>query len=705
MVNHMTLDDIESALDIIDDNGGTGEWESAPLDTTDRWLFPRFEGADKIGKCSTKAHAAKGNHAESKPCKDWSVDQANMYLSRSGVGPYDTDVETLCAWLDAPRNIVGGVMLLGSPGTGKLLPLETPIPTPTGWTTMGELEQGDLVLGRDGKPTRVVFTSTVEQTPDLYDVHLSDGSVVTACADHQWVVSNKRDRATGREQVLTTSAIKAAGLYGSDLRCNWAIRVAAPLNLRKKNLPLDPYVLGVWLGDGATHRNGGAITSMDEQIIKAVVEAGFPISSSHKQATNRATTYRFEGLGAALYAAGVGNGKEPKSSIHMGWRYGSIPATEANFGKHIPLAYLRASYEQRLALLQGIMDTDGTVSRNGQCEVALSDERLARDVLDLIHTLGIKAKITTEPSFYRDEEGELVQCKERHRIHFTTTQQVFRLDRKMTRLPEKIRSTNQWLYIEKIVPVETRPGKCIQVDNEDSTYLCTENYIPTHNTALAQAAATHGGWNFRVITATPDHTKDSLLIRFMGEGKGLNGTAFGLGPLAQAVADAAERKTVLCIDEFMLFVDGVKPVFYPLLDGNHWLPEANIDGSAMPIPDNFRVIVTSNPQVRGASLPEPIASRFASTTLTVETSASMLRDLAIDDAIVAAWEALGTQGLWRPQIREIRLADYWLSVDMAQAVSAFVPEHCPESQRKAVRDTVVGYLGGNIREDGRLVVA
>jgi MoxR-like ATPase len=227
----------------------------------------------------------------------------------------------------------------------------------------------------------------------------------------------------------------------------------------------------------------------------------------------------------------------------------------------------------------------------------------------------------------------------------------------------------------------------------------------TGKTALAQAAATHGGWEYRVITATPDHTKDSLLTRFVGEGKGLNGTAFGYGALSQAVHDSKDKKILLCIDEYMLLQDGVKPITYPLMDGNHWLPEANIDGSAMEIPDNFRLIVTSNPQVRGASLPEPIASRFASTTITVETSGDMLRALAIDESVVAAWESLGVQGLWRPQIREIRLADYWLPVDVTQAVSAFLPEHCPESQRASVRDVVVGFLGGDIRNDGRLVVS
>jgi len=219
--------------------------------------------------------------------------------------------------------------------------------------------------------------------------------------------------------------------------------------------------------------------------------------------------------------------------------------------------------------------------------------------------------------------------------------------------------------------------------------------------ALAQAACTHADRRYTMLTATPDDTKDSLRMRFVGEGKGDDGTAFAKSSLVRA----AEMGWTVIVDEFMLYMDGVKPLFYPLLDGSHWFPEANIDGTDLAIHPEFRVIVTANPLVRGASLPEPVASRFASTTITVDTSAQMLRDLSIDEAVVQAWEALGTANLWRPQIREMRMADYWLGVDPVQAVSAFLGEHAPESQRKAIRDTVVAQLGGNIREDGRLVVS
>lgn len=228
----------------------------------------------------------------------------------------------------------------------------------------------------------------------------------------------------------------------------------------------------------------------------------------------------------------------------------------------------------------------------------------------------------------------------------------------------------------------------------------------TGKTALIEAAVTHAERELMTVLCTPDHTKDSLLLRFVGEEHGdmlPNGqrSPFTLGPLAYA----AKHGLVFYADEFLLLEDGVKPIFYSLADGRRYLPEGNVDGSPMEIHPDFRLVVSSNPLVRGASLPEPMASRAASTTMTIETNGAMLRDLGIDESIVAAWEALGTQGLWRPQIREMRLADYWMPIDVDQAVSAFMPEHCPESERAGVRACVVSFLGGNIRNDGRLVVS
>lgn len=223
----------------------------------------------------------------------------------------------------------------------------------------------------------------------------------------------------------------------------------------------------------------------------------------------------------------------------------------------------------------------------------------------------------------------------------------------------------------------------------------------TGKTALAEAACTHADRTLTTVVCTPDHTKDSLFLRFMGEGKGEGGAPYALGP----VPFAAREGHTLYMDEAMLLVDGLKPILYALADGRRFLPEGNVDGSPLEIHPDFRLILSSNPLVRGASLPEPLGSRCATTTLYVETSEEMLHDLNIDEAIIATWKAIKDANLWTPQIRELRLADYWLPVNADQAVSAFTPEHCPESQRKQIRNMAVGLLGGGrISDMGRLVV-
>lgn len=238
----------------------------------------------------------------------------------------------------------------------------------------------------------------------------------------------------------------------------------------------------------------------------------------------------------------------------------------------------------------------------------------------------------------------------------------------------------------------------------------------TGKTALVEAAVTHAKRTLTTIVCTPDHTKDSLFLRFVGEGRGdcsnhdhADGqeceggcrlSAFALGPLPYAV----KHGHTLYMDEVMLLMDGLKPILYSLSDGRRFLPEGSIDSSPLEIHPDFRLILSSNPMVRGASLPEPLASRCAGTTLTIETDAGLLLDLGIDDAIVATWDALRDEGLWYPQIRELRVADYWFGIDKTQALSAFIGEHCPESQRAQVRNKVMSLLGGYIREDGRMVV-
>lgn len=294
--------------------------------------------------------------------------------------------------------------------------------------------------------------------------------LLTFLADSEEAVfkgSANADRLVPLEQVVSTEQMLAemSTTYGGEGRLNWAIRTTAAVVGAEAALPLDPYVLGAWLGDG--HSSNGALTAgtteactdlatgiTDQQHLLAQVTATG--MDAHLLDDARRFLIGVRGLVPLLREIGV---------------YGA---------KHIPAAYLRASAEQRLAVLQGLMDTDGTVDARGRCELSLSDARLAADALELVRSLGIKASLTLSGAGYRDEDGHLVECKDRHRIHFTPTTSVFRLPRKARRLKASTSKTRDWLYVADITVGEPTPMRCISVAHPEALYL-TDGFIPTHN--------------------------------------------------------------------------------------------------------------------------------------------------------------------------------------------------------------------------------
>ncbi len=274
---------------------------------------------------------------------------------------------------------------------------------------------------------------------------------------------------------LTTGEMLSRGIRLTQGHANFSVPVTSALDLPHADLPVDPYIMGAWLGDGSS---GSTImtqgtTEACQDPVTGETDQAFLMSQFSVQYESAAANHRpdkhFKVLGtfkADLRTAGV-------------WQ-----------NKHIPITYLRASAAQRLALLQGLMDTDGTVDVNGNCELSLSDRTLVTDALNLVRSLGIKASISWDrPAGYRDENGDLVECKDRHRIHFTTNQPVFRLPRKLARLPGTVRETQGWLYITDIEPVpaddpDYGPARCISVDSPDHTYLCGDGYVVTSNSTL-----------------------------------------------------------------------------------------------------------------------------------------------------------------------------------------------------------------------------
>ena len=355
-----------------------------------------------------------------------------------------------------PRGRV--VEIYGPEGSGKALALDTPIPTPKGWTAMGELSPGQEVFAGDGSVTRVTFATPVMTGHECFRVRFSDGSEVIADADHQWVTENEEERRGRSAQhcgVRTTEQIAATLRVGR--QANHAIPTTQPLALPHADLPLDPYLFGLWLGDGGSH--GDTFTTADPELLEAFHSAAFPTTAQAKR-----YVYYVKGLKDALRPLGVLR------------------------NKHIPMQYLRGSQEQRRALLAGLLDTDGSIRHSaGLVRFVNTNKALVDGVRELVHSLGLTARTSIR------EAGTYGPNHKRcWTVGFTPDSEageLFRLHRKQghRQLADSGRARRR--YITAIEPVPSVPVRCIQVDHPSHTYLAGHECIPTHNTTVALHAA------------------------------------------------------------------------------------------------------------------------------------------------------------------------------------------------------------------------
>jgi hypothetical protein len=253
--------------------------------------------------------------------------------------------------------------------------------------------------------------------------------------------------------VRTTEEVAGSLKAGSGGRAaNHSVRVAGALELPEAALPIPPYTLGAWLGDGKTAT--GSITSHpDDFLLRERIQAdGFVVRSQpcDKQ------EWGVLGLKVLLRSAGVlGN-------------------------KHIPAAYLRASFAKRLELLRGLMDTDGNCDKDGGATFNNTLEHLAIQVLELARSLGIKATFQVGRSRLNG-----VDFGPAYRVKMTTTVKVFHLPRKAERQKDAVRPTQGWHFVTGCERVPTVPVRCIAVDSPSRLYLAGRSFVPTHNTDLA----------------------------------------------------------------------------------------------------------------------------------------------------------------------------------------------------------------------------
>lgn len=394
----------------------------------------------------------------------------------------------LSSWL--PANVVW----VCSRSTGKATLLDTEIYSVTSdrgmdsdkypRKTIGDLKVGDSIFGDDGKPTKVIHLNPII-FDEVYEVEFEDGEIISCNADHLWIVNdrdyNQRNPDLNRFVIRNTDFIYTHfkdrfTLKGKDYRFH--VPLTKPVEYADYgHFSIDPYLLGVWLGDGDS--KAPRITSEGKDVQE--------MNELLKQYSTITYVKRDESK-SNCYSIFVDREKELKENGYTRKTSLTKKLKDLNVlgNKHIPDKYMFASVEKRLALLQGLMDTDGTIGPKGTCEFTQSNKKLAEQVCHLIRSLGMDATLTyKEHTNYIKKNGKEADT---WRIYFTASKEmpVFRLKRKVDRLPEHpIRGSDRKAIVDVRKTGEKKAMRCITVNNESGGYLTGKNFTVTHNSFMS----------------------------------------------------------------------------------------------------------------------------------------------------------------------------------------------------------------------------
>jgi hypothetical protein len=371
---------------------------------------------------------------------------------------------------------------------------QTPVLTADGWKTMGDLRVGDRVHTADGSLARVSGVSDTHLR-DCYRITLSDGRSVVCDNVHLWQVNygkvvkrkGEKPRRIVVSEALSADRIAENPFIGKRRQPKYSITNAKPLDRPEVFLPIDPYLLGCWLGDGDLQASGhgqAGIASADPEILAAFDAEGYSTRPSGRY------NYRIAGCPCCTstlwFSAGL-----TKARPGHGFASELRGLGLASGSKFVPEPYLLGSEKQRMALLQGLLDTDGSVEvtkRTGGARVvfANTNRALADAVVFLARSLGWKPKLAVGRAKLNGRDyGEV------YRVTWTAYRDEvpFRLARKASLLRDRSELTRTSsaaaATIVSIERVPSVPTVCITVDHPSHVYLVGDGLIPTHNSNAA----------------------------------------------------------------------------------------------------------------------------------------------------------------------------------------------------------------------------
>lgn len=362
------------------------------------------------------------------------------------------------------------IFCTGPAGCGKAQPLTSEIVTPKGLVKLGTLKVGDLVSTPDGDYTRIlgIYNQGIK---DVYKITFSDETSTLCCKEHLWTVESP-DNFKGKK-TFSLEEIMKKGIKTKNGKRKFKIPLTSPVFFSKKNVKIDPYSLGVLIGDGCL-RGSIRFSSADEEIIEYV-------------SSKLDDTYSVKTRGGIDYAISKNHTAVQKNRYIRDLKeyglYGKL-----SYQKFIPKDYLINSEEIRLEVLQGLLDTDGSITTEGTIEFSTTSEQLSKDILFLVQSLGGVGRIIERYTHYTYlNEKKTGRKSYRVYIKFNNDINPFKLSRKSDRLLERKKYFPS-RHIEKIEKVGKEKCACIYVDSDDHLYM-TNDFIVTHNTAVAVGLA------------------------------------------------------------------------------------------------------------------------------------------------------------------------------------------------------------------------
>lgn len=370
-------------------------------------------------------------------------------------------------------------------GGGKGLLKTAKVKIPNGWTTIGELKVGDTITGWDGKPTKV--TGVYPQPKQtVYRLNFADGRTIVTDGPHLWKVYTTNAYKENKWTIQNTEELfRLKQLKGT--------RVYIPLTKHDEDkdieLPIPPYTLGVILGDGCI-RNGIEISKLDHEIFEHVEKE---LPNELNLIVKNELTRRISGNGR------VGSNTYTNYLRDLGL-FGKL-----SYDKFVPDIYLRGSAKQRLALLQGLLDTDGTTGKHGQVSFSSSSYKLATDVQYLVRSLGGIARIRHKtPTYTHNGIKKSGRTAYIVGIRYPKPAELFRLSRKRERVDYVNQySENLKLRLESVTIEGVNETVCISVDHPDKLFI-TDDFIVTHNTLSSLATVANMGCK-AVIMVSPKY--------------------------------------------------------------------------------------------------------------------------------------------------------------------------------------------------------